>query len=116
MFQYPKNERWLCALQGMKPIACMLWPFLPLKKPKYGRPEEAYFEHGGEAFHIYVDARCRGLSMGRPARRLVETVLPETVEIAARAKRNQVHTTSGFLDLRSSFATARAQPPVRSIS
>ncbi len=98
IFQYRMQDRWLCILQemGMKPVACKLWPFIPLVKPKYGRDREAFFEHLGERFYIYVDPRCPGVALGRPSLRLIQNVLPEVIELRLGIKAKQRFTTSSI--------------------
>ena len=78
----------------MKPVACKLWPFIPLTKPKYGRDQEAAFEHLGERFYVYVDPRCSGITLGRPSSHLVQRVLPELIELRLGIRTRQNFTTS----------------------
>ncbi len=78
----------------MKPVACKLWPFIPLSKPKYGRDEEAIFEHSGERFYIYLDPRCPGITYGKPSVHFFQKVLPEVVELRLGTRTHQDFTTS----------------------
>ncbi len=98
IFQYRMRDKWLCILQemGMKPVACKLWPFIPLIKPKYGREQEAVFEHSGERFYIYVDPRCPGVTLGRPSLHLLQKVLPEVIELRLGIRTKQRFTTSSI--------------------
>jgi len=102
IFQYRRQDKWLCALQevDMKPVACKLWPFIPLTKPKYGRDQEAAFEHLGERFYVYVDPRCPGISLGRPSSHLVQRVLPEIIELRLGMRTRQNFTTSRLEELK----------------
>lgn len=96
IFQYKMRDKWLCLLQemDMKPVACKLWPFIPLTKPKYGRSREAAFEHSGERFFVYVDPRCPGIVLGTPSSYLIQKVLPEVIELRLGLKKHQDFTTS----------------------
>lgn len=96
IFQYKVQDKWLCILQemGMKPVACKIWPFIPLIKPKYGRDQEAIFEYSGERFYIYVDPRCPGITIGRPSFHLKREVLPEVIELRLGIRTQQRSTTS----------------------
>ncbi len=70
----------LCSLGNNKPIICKTWPILVMKKPVYGRGEEAAFQLD-EMYYIYVDLRCPNIVLGRPSRRLVDRVIPEAIRI-----------------------------------
>lgn len=85
----------VCYLQeiGLKPRACKLWPFHVFKNPEYGRREEAALSSKYGTFYVYVDARCPGVTLGRPGDLLVSTVI-EALEIWLGVRTRQHLTTS----------------------
>lgn len=85
----------VCYLQeiGLKPKACKLWPFHVFKNPEYGRGEEAAFSSKYGTFYVYVDARCPGVTLGRPSDLLMSTVI-EALEIWLGVRAEQHLTTS----------------------
>ncbi|MCD6465851.1 YkgJ family cysteine cluster protein [Candidatus Bathyarchaeota archaeon] len=87
------DGRWLCGLQENKPLACKLWPFKVLSKPKYGNPRDAAFEYGGQRFYVYVDSFCPGITWGTPSTELVYKVIPEFIEIALGIRQTQLYST-----------------------
>ncbi len=60
------NGTYLCALQGMKPNACKIWPFKVLSEPRYGDPNLAALDFAGKKLYIYADSSCTGLRYGSP--------------------------------------------------
>ncbi|MFQ6064177.1 MAG: YkgJ family cysteine cluster protein [Candidatus Bathyarchaeia archaeon] len=95
IFLYRFFDRWLCALQQMKPMACKLWPFKVYSHPKYGRSNQASYEYMGREFFIYVDSGCLGLRFGRnPSNQLISETIPEVIEIALGLREKQFYSTS----------------------
>jgi Fe-S-cluster containining protein len=84
----------ICSLQHMKPVACKLWPFKILDRPKYGEPEHAIFNYRGHGLFVYVDKNCTGLRFGAPSFDFTHSVIPEFVEIALGLRQNQYKSTS----------------------
>ncbi|MEM1514543.1 MAG: YkgJ family cysteine cluster protein [Candidatus Bathyarchaeia archaeon] len=94
IFLYPGlNGKWLCGLQHIKPLACKLWPFKVLSKPKYGHPSEALFEYLDQKFYVYVDPFCIGIHWGEPTTELIYKIIPEFIEIALGFRKNQFYST-----------------------
>lgn len=94
VFLYPSPDgKWLCGLQHTKPLACKLWPFKILTKPKYGHDSEALFEYLGQKFYVYVDPFCTGIRWGEPSPLLTYKIIPEFVEIALGLRQNQLYST-----------------------
>ncbi|MEM2293564.1 MAG: YkgJ family cysteine cluster protein [Candidatus Bathyarchaeia archaeon] len=94
VFLYPgSGGKWLCGLQHIKPLACKIWPFKVLNKPKYGHASEALFEHLGQNFYVYVDPFCSGIRWGKPSMELIYRTIPEFIEIALGIRENQVYST-----------------------
>lgn len=87
------NGKWLCGLQETKPLACKLWPFKVLNKPKYGNPKEALFQYCGQNFYVYVDPFCPGIYWGQPTPELIYKVIPEFIEIALGIRQKQLYST-----------------------
>ncbi|MEM1586883.1 MAG: YkgJ family cysteine cluster protein [Candidatus Bathyarchaeia archaeon] len=99
IFLYPgPGEKWLCGLQHIKPLACKIWPFKVLNKPKYGHPSEALFEYLGQRFYVYIDPFCSGIRWGEPSDDLIYKIIPEFIEIALGVRKNQVYSTMTKLD------------------
>lgn len=93
IFQKFKNGKWICGIQEVKPIACKLWPFIVLTKPKQ-KNDEALFDYKGETIYIYVDKRCPEVKIGNPTNYLINKVLPEIVNLSFNNKTKQVYSTS----------------------
>lgn len=98
IFLYEYMGRKFCGLQHMKPIACKLWPFKILSRPKYGRANEAIFNYAGRRFYVYVDPFCPGIRWGKPSPELVHKVIPEFIEIALGRRVKQFYSTSRILN------------------
>jgi len=96
IFQYTFGGRWLCAIQSMKPLACKLWPFKILGKPRYGRQSLSSFPHAGRDLYVYADPFCRGLTYGTPSERLAQKTLPEFIELSRGLRSDQHYSTSTF--------------------
>lgn len=94
IFQYTIRNRWLCAIQDDKPIACKLWPFKIFRRPKYGSNEQSLFVFQGQRFYIYVDTLCPGLTWGNPSERIIKYVIPEMIQIKLGLKYKQNFTTT----------------------
>jgi len=82
----------------MKPMACKLWPFKILNKPKYGRAKEALFNYNGREFFVYIDPLCPEIRWGKPTLETVYKVIPEFIEIALGLREKQVYSTSTILN------------------
>jgi len=93
IFLTSSNQIHLCGLQNMKPLACKLWPFKILDKPRYGRPSEAIFDYNGRRFYVYVDPFCPEILYGRPSPTMLYKIIPEFIEIALGAREKQFYTT-----------------------
>ena len=87
------DGRWLCGLQNRKPLACKLWPFKILTKPKYGDAKEALFKYNGQKFYIYIDSFCPGIRWGIPSAELIYKMIPEFIEIALGIRQKQLYST-----------------------
>ncbi len=99
VFLYNSFGKWYCGLQSMKPMACKLWPFKILEKPRYGKSREAGFTYNGKPFYVYVDPFCPGIRWGPPSQSLISHVIPEFIELALGIRNKQVYSTSstGFI-------------------
>ena len=91
--------RWICGLQHMKPLACKLWPFKILSRPKYGRAEEALYKYKGHKLFIYVDPFCVGIKWGKPTFEFVSKTLNEFIELALGLRTKQVYSTANLKPL-----------------
>jgi hypothetical protein len=78
----------------MKPMACKLWPFKVLDRPKYGEAESSIYNYRGHGLFVYVDKNCTGLRLGAPTPEFSHSVIPEFVEIALGIRQNQYKSTS----------------------
>jgi len=87
----------LCGLQSMKPLACKIWPFKIVDKPKYGSAREALFEYKGRRLFVYVDPFCPEIRWGKPTPEMTYYVVPEFIEIALGLREKQVYSTSTML-------------------
>jgi Fe-S-cluster containining protein len=94
IFQVKSGGRMVCGIQSIKPIACKMWPFAVFEAPRYEQRNEASFDFRGETFFVYVNPFCRGLVYGRPSLRLVNSVIPEFIELRLGLRRRQVRSTS----------------------
>lgn len=97
IFLYKSYGRWLCGLQHMKPLACKLWPFKILDRPKYGRPSEAFYKYRGKKLFVYIDPFCPEITWGTPSRGFAYNVVPEFIELALGLREKQVYSTSKML-------------------
>lgn len=93
IFQRYWGGKWLCSLQAMKPLACKLYPFRVLSRPKYPGGGEAYYNYRGVELYIYLDPHCPGIRLGTPSREFVTKVLPEIVEISLGKRTRQYYST-----------------------
>lgn len=101
-----------CSMQYMKPLACKLWPFKILNKPKYGLQDQAkYTYYSNKKLYVYVDSACSGLHLGTPTQELKYSIIPEFIEIATGQHRRQIKSTAflkptiPFLNLNPRFST-----------
>lgn len=97
IFQKPSMGRWICSLQGMKPLACKLFPFRVHSKPVYSRGDGSMYTYNGRTFHVYVDPDCEGLVPGKPSHRFQYQVLPEMIHIGMGMRFKQRFTTSKYI-------------------
>ena len=93
IFQHYWGGKWLCSLQEIKPLACKLYPFRILRKPRYPRGSGAYYKYRGVELYIYLDPNCPGIRLGSPSREFVSKVLPEIVEIGVGVRTKQYYST-----------------------
>jgi Fe-S-cluster containining protein len=91
------HHKGFCSLQHMKPMACKLWPFKILGKPKYGRAREAEYKYADRNLFIYADPSCKGLTWGSPITNFSKTTLTEFIELALGLRKKQVCSTSKML-------------------
>lgn len=94
VFLYKLYDMGFCGLQHMKPKACKLWPFKVLDRPKYGRPNEAFYKYGDRKFFIYADPSCMGIRWGSPTQEFAYGTVTEVVEIALGLREKQYYSTS----------------------
>lgn len=94
VFQTPSMGRWICKLQGMKPVACKLFPFRIQKEPIYKRGDNSHINYGGKTYHLYLDPICQGIQIGRPTQHFVKKVVPEILRIGMGVAQKQRYTTS----------------------
>ena len=97
VFQRPTVGRWICSLQGMKPMACKLFPFRIHSKPVYKRGDTSAYQYRGRRFHVYMDPACGGIKIGSPTTRFRDEVLPEMVRIGMGERVKQKFTTSRYV-------------------
>lgn len=113
VFQRKVGGRWVCGIQEMKPLACKLWPFAVLDKPRGGGGREALYPRLGRKFYVYVDARCPGVELGAPSERFVAKVLPEVVKLSQGAEISQLYSTSPIPTLELQALTAEPKTTAR---
>jgi Fe-S-cluster containining protein len=94
VFLTSSNSVCFCGLQNMKPVACKLWPFKILDKPRYGGESEAAFDYQGRRLYVYIDPFCPEILYGKPSAAMVYKVIPEFVEIALGLREKQFYTTA----------------------
>jgi len=91
------NGVYFCTLQDMKPLACKLWPFKIMNRPKYGKSREAMFNYNGRRLFVYVDPSCPEIRLGKPTSMMIKKVIPEFIEIALRVREKQVYSTGTLM-------------------
>jgi len=94
IFLILSNGVHFCGLQNMKPVACKLWPFKILDRPRYGIASEAAFDYQGHRLYIYVDPFCPEILYGHPSAVLLHKIIPEFIEIALGVREKQYYSTS----------------------
>lgn len=67
-----------CQIQGYKPLACKLFPFLISKTNK----KRARFYYNGNYYNVFIDRNCNGLKYGTPDWKLVNVHIPEAIEMS----------------------------------
>jgi len=87
-------DQWLCGLQYVKPTACKLWPFKILSRPKFGRPNDALYNHKSRRLYVYVEPLCIGIRWGNPSQGFMHKTMTEFVEIALGLRKDQYYSTS----------------------
>jgi Fe-S-cluster containining protein len=83
-----------CGLQVTKPLACKLWPFKILDRPKYGYVKESIFDYKGRRFYVYIDPSCPEITWGKPSTTIAYRVIPEFIDIALGLKGKQYYSTA----------------------
>jgi len=78
----------------MKPTACKLWPFEISNEPKYGLPDQAFYNLNGKRLFVYVNPLCVGIRWGSPTREFVYGTMRELVDIALGVCEKQLYTTA----------------------
>jgi len=101
-------DQWLCGLQHMKPLACKLWPFKILSRPKFGSPNEAFYNYKNQKLYVYVDPLCVGISWGNPAQGFMHNTMTEFAEIALGLREKQYYSTSN-IPYRPAYFTVRGR-------
>jgi len=97
IFQHPSQGRWICELQGIKPLACKLFPFRVYPQPVYMRGDRSEYKMAGRAFNIYLDPDCEGIVPGTPGPRFLHEILPEIVSVGMGLTWKQKFTTSKYI-------------------
>jgi Fe-S-cluster containining protein len=100
VFQRPSQRRWVCSLQGIKPLACKLFPFRIQSKPVYKRGDTSGYRYNNKTFYVYLDPDCGGINVGRPSSRFYRQVLPEILRIGMGVAYKQKFTTSKYISWR----------------
>jgi len=96
VFQVYREGRWICGIQGLKPLACKLWPFFISEEPQDFK-DEAEYEFEGRRFYVYVNTSCRGVVYGKPSDFFAKKVIPEFIELSLGLRREQRLSTSPFV-------------------
>jgi Fe-S-cluster containining protein len=97
VLQRPLMDRWICTIQGLKPTACRLFPFLIQNKPVYPRGDNSFYTLGDKTFYIYLDSDCEGIIPGQPTQRFANQILPEILRNGLGNARKQKYSTSKFI-------------------
>ncbi len=97
IFQRPTMSRWICTLQGMKPLACRIFPFRLHKNPIYKRGDNSLISFNGEKYHLYLDPVCKGVIHGKPSERFVNMVIPEILKTGIGIAQKQKYSTSKYI-------------------
>jgi len=97
VFQRPSMGRWICSLQGIKPLACKLFPFRIHSKPIYSKGDGSAIKYLGKNFNVYLDPACAGVISGKPSTRFYNQVLPEMIQIGMGVTSKQRFTTSKYI-------------------
>jgi Fe-S-cluster containining protein len=92
-FLYNLSGVHLCGLQRTKPIACKLWPFKILDRPRHGYANDATYKYGENTIFVYADSYCDGITYGVPTWEFTNYTLKEFVEIAMGLRSDQYKTT-----------------------
>ena len=67
VFQRPSMGRWICSLQGIKPLACKLFPFRIHSKPIYSKGDGSTIKYTWERTSTATSSRpVKGSSRGSP--------------------------------------------------
>jgi len=104
IFQIYSGGRWICGIQGIKPLACRLWPFIVTQKPRYEYKDEAEFEFRGQKVYVYLNPYCRGIIYGTPSSIFIKKVIPEFVELSLGLRREQELSTSILVSAQTNLA------------
>ncbi|MEM3366616.1 MAG: YkgJ family cysteine cluster protein [Candidatus Methanomethyliaceae archaeon] len=94
VFQVRGEAKMVCGIQLLKPLACKMWPFAVFETPRYECRNEASFDFKDEIFYVYINPYCRGLIYGPPSFRLVNSVIPEFIELRLGLRKHQLRSTS----------------------
>lgn len=92
------NEYGLCQLQflDLKPLACKIWPFIVLQKPKSFHSKKARFYYNNEEYYVYINPHarsiCSGIGRGKPEE--LPLVINEVIEIYKGRIREQNYSTA----------------------
>jgi len=98
VFQRPLMGRWICTIQGMKPLACRNFPFQIHHKPIYDRGDSSSYTFNGNTYYIYLDPDCSGIIPGQPTERFWRYVLPEILQNGFGQAGKQKYTTSKWIN------------------
>lgn len=96
VFQHPSQGRWICSLQGIKPLACKLFPFRIHSKQVYPN-DGSIFRYQGRNYHVYLDPACEGIAVGKPSDRFAQQLIPEMLQIGMGMRYKQRLTTSKYI-------------------
>jgi Fe-S-cluster containining protein len=97
IFQRPVMGRWVCTLQGMKPMACKIFPFRIYKDPVYRRGDNSHITFNNQKYHLYLDPACKGIIHGKPDQRFMNKVVPEIMRIGMGTAQKQRFSTSKYI-------------------